>query len=545
MLFSSSTFLQQHTQTHSTRLVALTNNDLKQRYGNNNNSSCTSSLNNKPSHLLPTFIKIEDNHSSNSLTSNANTSDLLTPVTSSALTLHSNPPLFPYPILTPTPSMFDHHHHHIPVSGVGDMMNNPQSTNDMNIYYPIPIHSDLNSMQNAGNQMTNLAILDASSTATNLIINHDSVNLARSGGLLTPPSPINHLKPIPAGMISGCNENAFSNNNGHELEQQVNKSTPEVQDAIMQTDTPVMSEDDNTQDTVTSSVNNRGNENQSSDESSKKDVVLEGNQSHKHLSNSSSQCHFSKLGSAYESPQIVDLKTESIPRSPVPEEIIPEPIQNSQSTKTPIEMMESKEDPIRKQRIPPQKTPPPVVDLSGLELLSNSIEAFEKKTFVKTEGAIIGGANKSEEKIFRTSELAPPPGLPLQQQMVEEAMEDQKQQQPIQSEQQQRVVIEEPFDGLNLLCALAEQRLEEVVDQQKMNKTPPLLETEVAEDKGRGDRVKHRKHSSKNHHRSKSGRDSDKKFNLKRSYLGAAASIGEKLVEQESGVIGELGFILG
>lgn len=89
-------------------------------------------------------------------------------------------------------------------------------------------------------------------------------------------------------------------------------------------------------------------------------------------------------------------------------------------------------------------------DLSGLELLSNSIEAFEKKTFIKQE--------------------------PIEKADMMYAMDTSiTQNEPMDCSMQPKSYVSnnvtEPLGGLNLLCALAEQRFQEEVGQRSRKRS--------------------------------------------------------------------------
>lgn len=118
-------------------------------------------------------------------------------------------------------------------------------------------------------------------------------------------------------------------------------------------------------------------------------------------------------------------------------------------------------------------------DISGLELLSNSIEAFEKNRFIKQEpsekatspitfasSSLPSAANKSTDECQPSSAAA----------------ENKTQPELIESAQ--------PLGGLNLLCALAEQRFQEEVGHRSDRKRSSS--SDISEPK----RKKH-KHSSK------------------------------------------------
>lgn len=89
-------------------------------------------------------------------------------------------------------------------------------------------------------------------------------------------------------------------------------------------------------------------------------------------------------------------------------------------------------------------------DLSGLELLSNSIEAFEKKTFIKQEPI-------EKADMMYTMDTSVTQNEPMDCSM--------------QSKDYVSNNVTEPLGGLNLLCALAEQRFQEEVGQRSRKRS--------------------------------------------------------------------------
>lgn len=114
---------------------------------------------------------------------------------------------------------------------------------------------------------------------------------------------------------------------------------------------------------------------------------------------------------------------------------------------------------------------PPMVDVSGLELLSNSIEAFEKKVVFKI---------KQEPLDEMTEEQT------CSAQMVNDVAPKTNQR-------------DGELEGLNLLCALAEQRFKEEIDQSKSSDLSPTTESSP-EEKHKKRKHKHSKSSKKSKH---------------------------------------------
>lgn len=234
---------------------------------------------------------------------------------------------------------------------------------------------------------------------------------------------------------------------------------PECHDANIQTDSPIMSEDENTNGAedyplaLTCSDNRFGEIKTYTLPSSTTVEIIQT------------------------VPEPIIEENEQIPETVTSTEINPTfvqihvPLNNTSNSCSDMEL----ENDIQKERIDEtitSQTAP--VDLSGLELLSNSIEAFEKKTFIKQEP-------------FERREIIT--------QRVEEEIS------PIVMNQINSDFVENPEElgGLNLLCALAEQRFKEEVDQR--NSSSPQEE----ESKKR----KH-KHSGKNKSSKRSRHDKDK-----------------------------------
>lgn len=118
-------------------------------------------------------------------------------------------------------------------------------------------------------------------------------------------------------------------------------------------------------------------------------------------------------------------------------------------------------------------------DLSGLELLSNSIEAFEKKTFIKQE--------------------------PIERADVMYNLETSvTQTEPIDCSMQPKEFISgnvaEPLGGLNLLCALAEQRFQEEVGQHSRKRS---ISTDGSDSKRQKKHHKDKQTSKKSNKKSK------------------------------------------
>ncbi|GAB0099240.1 Protein winged eye [Sergentomyia squamirostris] len=345
---AASTTLHQHTQTHSTRLVALTSDPAKRKTGHPS-SGIPMPI---PSHTL---IKIED--CAGNTANCSDTSSALPPPTIFDTTSDKNTAIHSTPGLTEMPP------------GV------PQ------LYY----------------QPSNNLIQIAPTSIAN------DCQAPPMSHMITPPPTAVCLTPAEVEPIQSTNVLPS-------CEDVTTCIVPEVQDANIQTDTPIMSEDDNT---------SAGDECQLIINTTTADDPKEVNL----------MCHTISEGATNGRLSVFEEFTQQ-KESPI--EMVSIPVENATLVAATIQNdSETTVD-------APDAAP---VDLSGLELLSNSIEAFEKKSFtIKKEPSSAGTSPK-------TMPPTESPPLPTTREKFSEP--------------------EEPFDGLNLLCALAEQRLEEVGKRRK------------------------------------------------------------------------------
>lgn len=253
-----------------------------------------------------------------------------------------------------------------------------------------------------------------------------------------------------------CNNNIESklNSSSHSLPNEtclnvVPSCPPEVQDANIQT-SPVMSEDDNSNDQDDEVVDSCRN-----DTEEKLPENLSEEQSIRSQAN-------------------VDIVKPDERKTEENEEqnsSVPEPETNRTSTSLPviiqkIESIESDvskdEEMLRMSNEPEEQKEP--VDLSGLQLLSNSIDVFQH-TSVKREPL-------ESRKIEVKSPSMPMTSIITPIQSTEKIQMDK----PIATQPLQH--IPEDLGGLTLLCALAEQRLEE--DFHNQDDTPLVSESNAA-----------------------------------------------------------------
>lgn len=416
-----------------------------------------SSLN---SHLLPstlnnTIIKIEDNCAISagggvSAGNHLMSQDQL-PIFSSAPSdlMQSSGFLMPHtPMLTPAPNMFDmgekpflaniaqqqrqfqFHLNSSVKSEACSMSSDAQLTQAPDfsslMYHPGAPSDYQHEM--AAVAMNNQTSLDTSSMGLSgshptILLTPPTVLAARStGGLLTPPSPFPQKAEVPqhaemsdvttqlTNSADGAVENYMftadpaggsvaiteSSSQNHPISDNSHDKVGSVQDATMQTDTPVCSDEENTQDNVPSESGGVrcSAALQLANKESDPDQVKEEEE---HLATS------------------VQVMTDNEACH-----------SNDKSTEVSSELLQREHH----QSPDPDSMRPIAVDLSGLELLSNSIEAFET---IKREACPTGKAGNDDDN----QKVEPMP------------------QQPPRHHSEQ-------FDGLNLLCALAEQRLVEV-----------------------------------------------------------------------------------
>lgn len=443
------------------------------------------------SHLMPstlnnTIIKIEDN---NGAISTGGGSSFLShhdpshgfstgPTISGEMmnpSLHSGFLMPHTPMLTPAPSLFDMNEKPF-LANIAQQQRHFQFNLNSSMKEACPIttsnggtlsqSTDFNSLMYAqstrvgqdfqqitasntgGVGLPALSSLDTSSMAlgghSSVMLTPDTVIAARStGGLLTPPSPMPQQKtPMQLTMDDlGSRQTVDSERDGT-----TTCSAPVVQDATMQTDTPVCSDEENTQDatSVVATVQREPCEDASSENDKLFATVPTVNE----------ECHNNP--STSDVPPVLASKQcqeENIAEPCPAPAIVVEPVLASEPAKV--------------------RTEP--VDLSGLELLSNSIEAFE--TIKRETGAISKveqgtspndelacGVTMTNESVNTEPEATPSNATEL----VNGDQETQSREpvngdyEPLPREPTVNVrVHNEQFDGLNLLCALAEQRLVE------------------------------------------------------------------------------------
>ncbi|KAJ6629261.1 Protein winged eye [Pseudolycoriella hygida] len=397
--YLSGATLHQHTQTHSTRLVALTSD--------NKRKSCQSSQLPLPA----TLIKIED--CSSATTGNTSTSSH-----------HQQSHLFD-PCKSTT------------MQTIATAVQTSNMTPELEMHHQMYYQSEGNLIQIAPHNEPCRNMMDAIE--------------ARS---LSPLSDRRDMSPT--------NENLDNST----------LSLPEVQDANIQTDTPVMSEDDNTtgDDDCTFPSNTSPTNDSSAITTSASSSDMCHNVSSLSEINSSNSLNHQNADNTKTHDSSFDSNTtvtssitfEEIP-VPQPETILLSSYESSESIDTDQQQSYTFT----------QKNHAP--DLSGLELLSNSIEAFEKKTFIKQEPI-----EKAELMYSMDTSVT--------------------QTEPIDCSMHPKEYVSEPLGGLDLLCVLAEQRFQEEVGQRSRKRS---LSTDGSDSKRQKKLHKDKQSSKKSNKKSK------------------------------------------
>ncbi|XP_058823664.1 protein winged eye isoform X3 [Topomyia yanbarensis] len=474
---ASSTTLhqQQHTQTHhSTRYVALTSDGNKRSTGNNKHSISNLQTSCHPPIPMPipshTFIKIEDCGNTTAANCN-NTAQIFhePEKTIQTATIATSPDIAPQLLFQQ-----------------GNLIQITPSTKTGTTIIEHP------------------ALLPAMTTATPITPPPSTVSAAIAPSPHQPELPMTTcLTPPPDQSMS----------HGEDPDASSCCAAPEVQDANIQTDTPVMSEDDNTvgdddvphhEDVSTMSANTTDGPHfqelflspttappivstalststsellcQSIINSSGDSAIEPDMSAH---SSSVTSLNFSNTSSTNCEQADMDGEngaTNAAPAVPIPAELQPQnltvnatfsglriPKQEMLSpVETPVSQEEEETHPPEHSSIQPQQEHP--VDLSGLELLSRSIEVFQKKaSMIKKEP--ISPQHPPEPLQLPSPVPCEPDRLPNIQEYDQPTSQPPPAQsvtvQPPESVASAFIGGDEPMVGLNLLCALAEQRFQE------------------------------------------------------------------------------------
>ncbi|XP_038117854.1 protein winged eye isoform X4 [Culex quinquefasciatus] len=331
-------------------------------------------------------------------------------------------------------------------------------------------------------------------------------------------------------------------------------SVPEVQDANVQTDTPVMSEDDNT--VGTDDVpQQHDSATLTTEESHFQECFPQQQQScetlcHTSIINSSADSaiepdmsvgHSSINTSTSTNCDQVDMEVEdgAISSTAVPVVEHPKALTvnaNCGGLRIPkLEMLSPTENPppLEEPRPeqPPQQEHP--VDLSGLELLSRSIEVFQKKASMIKKEPI--------------SPQLPPEPLPIPPLVPCEPVVSQPE--PVNSPAptpalptpETFIRSDEPMVGLNLLCALAEQRFQEegmfkkdspAMSPAEQQDPPPATPSPTVEDEVPSSRKRKHKHSKESRKSSKKSKhDREQRRDRKRKHSSEEDEFGGELKE--------------
>lgn len=289
---------------------------------------------------------------------------------------------------------------------------------------------------------------------------------------------------------SSSNVDIKSNNNSISNETCFNvvpSCPPEVQDANIQT-SPIMSEDDNSNDRDDETSRNDSDEKVTESSGDEQPKLVIATEIIRQDEPKSEENEDQNSKSVPEPETINNTSTTSATSMPV----IKQPIESPKETEEHaiVEPVERKEP----------------VDLSGLQLLSNSIDVFHKASHVvKCEPTEVRKVEVVSSTMPMTSIITPiqvekPTAAPPQQ-------------------QQQH--IPEDLGGLKLLCALAEQRLEE--DFHNQDDTPLVSESNVATSTECS--VKKKKHKMKT---SKKSKHKEERKAKKRKHSSSADAASNK-----------------
>ncbi|KAL1394802.1 hypothetical protein pipiens_002978 [Culex pipiens pipiens] len=332
-------------------------------------------------------------------------------------------------------------------------------------------------------------------------------------------------------------------------------SVPEVQDANVQTDTPVMSEDDNT--VGTDDVpQQHDSATLTTEESHFQECFPQQQQQscetlcHTSIINSSADSaiepdmsvgHSSINTSTSTNCDQVDMEVEDGAISSTAGPVVEHPKAltvnaNCGGLRIPkLEMLSPTENPPpleepRPEQQPQQEHP---VDLSGLELLSRSIEVFQKKASMIKKEPI--------------SPQLPPEPLPLPPLVQCEPIPSQPE--PANSPAptpplptpETFIRSDEPMVGLNLLCALAEQRFQEegmfkkdspAMSPAEQQDPPPATPSPTVEDEVPSSRKRKHKHSKESRKSSKKSKhDREQRRDRKRKHSSEEDEFGGELKE--------------
>lgn len=269
-----------------------------------------------------------------------------------------------------------------------------------------------------------------------------------------------HQMSPPPLQLTTSHHSTNQNDNCNQLSYNVPSSCPpEVQDANIQT-SPVMSEDDNT---------------------SGHDDIPESNTTEYDEESQDNHRHSPAEKPIVMEPEITREETvehrESVPDTSVTSSSLIIIKKQSGSPDTSMQEEKDEENRMETNQVEEQREQREPVDLSGLQLLSNSIDVFQKK-IIKQE---------PQEQLQITSPTIASTTMtpPIQEQI------DEKHHLIVNSSIPKG--IPEDLGGLNLLCALAEQRLEE--DFQNQEPSPSNDDSEL--------QMKKRKHKMKSSKKSK------------------------------------------
>lgn len=470
----------QHTQTHSTRLVALTS-DTKR-------TKCTQQTTTVP---LPipthTLIKIEDGINNN----NAST----------------------------------HPHQHASTGSIFEPDKSLQNTMATTVQAP----NDLATSNVAAQLFYQHPGLIQIAPQPPMAHQNTSVTPIMTEAEISTPLQLtttNNTVPEPCISPTPNHDEEQDHDHHHMSMEQPTSCGPEVQDANIQT-SPIMSEEENTCGDDMGSSNNLEYDDESQEHisESEKATITDSFEVLCHTN-----CESEIQTESSDKTQIKEDENENFVDSIVTSSVSIYPVQkheeriessNKMEDKYEMERQEEQENAVPESTLKTEEQREPV-DLSGLQLLSNSIDVFQKKTIIKQEP--MDHCEKLTSPTIASTTETPPIIEPMQEEkhcttttyevrpMIEEKPTPES-------------YNNEELGGLNLLCALAEQRFQEEVGQRniKESNSPTSNSEEVQNDQSGDDqsdksRKRKRKHSSSKKSSKKSKHEKDRVKSKKRKH---------------------------
>lgn len=219
------------------------------------------------------------------------------------------------------------------------------------------------------------------------------------------------------------------------------------------------------------------------------------------------------------SPQVtvapVDYEPSEHPIAEPPQQQTLQPVDNFCAQESPVVLIAVAAE--------PAPAPPHIVvpDISGLELLSNSIEAFEKKTHIKQEPV-------ERPELCYPDVREPPHSQPPT--LSQPASQDEPIDCSVSAKhfidvQSAAAVAAPHLGGLNLLCALAEQRFQEEVGQRARKRS--------SSSEGSDTKKMKKHHKDKRHHKDKKSKHATRDRKERRSKHQAHSDDDEQMMDRD------------